>query len=154
MTSGVRGIIVQTDLRAAPGIQAEPTAAVGDDLQETAGDGDILEEMDELVLIGESVVEEDGGREGENGDETGRQPGAISQDEGKAAQEFDGNGDPQTNRGKRQARRFDVADHPGRVGDFVDPRQQENRTDEEAPDEWGGGGKAGFGWGGMMEGGG
>ena len=38
-------------------IEAEATRAEGDDLQEPAGHGEVLEEMDELVLIGQLVME-------------------------------------------------------------------------------------------------
>ena len=43
-----------------------PSATEGDDMEKAAGDGNVLEEMDELVLVGEVMVEEHRGRQGEH----------------------------------------------------------------------------------------
>lgn len=54
-------------------VQAEASCAVGHDLQQTAGHRDVLEEVNELVLIGQSTVEDHRSEDTEK-----RQPAATT----------------------------------------------------------------------------
>src|SRR5262249_3144464 len=62
-------------------VEAQAWGAEGDDLQQSAGDGEVLEEMDELVLVGEMEVEEDRRRQREDGERRGHRPRPVAEDE-------------------------------------------------------------------------
>jgi hypothetical protein len=52
--------------KATTSIDAQGARAKGGDLQQASRHGDVLEEMNQLVLIGEVVVEADGGGDAED----------------------------------------------------------------------------------------
>ena len=66
----------------AAGVQAESARSEGDHLQETAGHRDVLEEMDELILVGEVVVECERSGNRERSKQRGRDAGLVTGDQG------------------------------------------------------------------------
>ena len=70
------------DLSPAAGVQAEAARSEGDHLEETAGHRDVLEEVDELILVGEVVVECERGGNRERSKQRGRDAGLVTGDQG------------------------------------------------------------------------
>jgi hypothetical protein len=73
---------VGPDLSPAAGVQAETARSEGDHLQKTAGHRDVLEEMDELILVGEVVVECERSGDRERSKQRGRDAGLVTGDQG------------------------------------------------------------------------
>ena len=66
-------------------VETQTPTAEGHHVQQAARDRYILEEVDELVLVAEMVVEERGGRECEEKEDTGDDTRAVAEQKRDAA---------------------------------------------------------------------
>src|SRR6516165_2190807 len=118
----------------AAGVQAESARSEGGHLQKTAGHRDVLEEMDELVLVGEVVMECERGGDRERGKQCGRDASLVTGDQGQTATDLDRNGDRISKRGERQAHRGNVADGVAWRRELGETGKKEDRCNQDTPD--------------------
>jgi hypothetical protein len=117
---------------ASAGIHAQPTRAKRHQLEQSTCNRDVLEEVDELVLVGEIVVERERRRNREQGHHPGNETGAVADYQGNAARHFDQHGEREAKRGKGKARTGDHPDGCGGGCQLGDAREQEQRRNENA----------------------
>lgn len=103
---------------AATSVEAESTRAKSDDLQKPAGHGDIFEEMDELVLVSQSTMENQCGKDTENREHCGGSASAVAGDQRSTAQNFNSDRDSQRQLREWQPNGADVTDHHGGCANF------------------------------------
>ena len=110
---------VERQETSAAGVETSPACTVGRNLQQAAGNREILEEMDQLILVGEIRVEGQRRRDREQRQRDRRDARPISQEHRETASRLQRNGAGIGQGRKRQADRADVADRPGRVGSLA-----------------------------------
>ena len=97
------------ELSPAAGVKAESARSEGDHLQKTASHRDVLEEMDELVLVGEVIVECERRGDREHSKQRGRDAGLVTDDQGQTATDLDRYGDRISDPRVGKARRGNIA---------------------------------------------
>src|SRR5438445_8128133 len=74
-------------------VEADATGTEGDDLQQPASHRDVLEEVEELVLVGEIAVEGECGRDGEGREHSSHDARAVAREQREPANDLDEHGD-------------------------------------------------------------
>ena len=99
-------------------VETQAPTAERHHVQQAARDRDVLKEVDELVLITQMVVEERGGHESEDSEDTGDNASAIAERKHDATDNLDESGEAECYRWQRQSDGLDVTDGHRRCGDL------------------------------------
>jgi len=88
-------------------------SAKGNDLQQPARHRDVLDEVEQLVLVGEIIVEDECRRYREDSAHRGTDTRAVARNQSEPTEDLDKNGDREPDLREREADRLDVADRGG-----------------------------------------
>jgi hypothetical protein len=119
-------------VRSAPAIEAQASSAHRSYLEQPTRDGEVLEEMDDLVLVGEVVVKQERGRNREQGEYRGSQACLESNQQKQSGADLDDEREGINDAGGWQARGRDVRHGRGGCAKFGCTTHEKQGGEEDA----------------------